>query len=91
MLSKNTFRSLAVACAFTAALSACSSGTESGDTNVETGHNKERPTTHEVGGTAGGDSATAGLQADTTTRPTGKELYKAAGNATDRNKDGLAD
>jgi hypothetical protein len=91
MLFKTLFRPLALAGALTVALSACSSGTKPGDTNVETGHDKERPLTHEVGGTAGGDSVTAGLHADTTNRPTGKDLLKEAGKAVDRNKDGIAD
>jgi len=91
MLLKSFLRPLAAACICAAALSACSSGTKPGDTNVETGHDKERPLTHEVGGTAGGDSVTAGLQADTIHRPTGKDLLKEAGKAVDRNKDGIAD
>ncbi|GAA4356285.1 hypothetical protein GCM10023185_19950 [Hymenobacter saemangeumensis] len=91
-------RPLAVACALTASLSACSSGTHEGDTNVEKGHNKVRPTTHGTDGTntnsdgiANGDSATSGLTRDKSGRPTGKDLYKAAGDAKDRNHDGIAD
>lgn len=92
MLLLPFLRPFALACIFTACCSACSSGTGEGDTNVETGHNKVRPTTHEDGMTANGDSATAGLRRDTAAhRPTGKELYKAAAQAEDRNKDGLAD
>ena len=93
---KNLLRPLAIACALTASLSACSSGTNEGDTNVEVGHEKARPTTHGTDGEGGtgvanGDSTTAGISRDTSTRPTGKELYKAAGEAKDRNHDGLAD
>ena len=91
-------RPLTVALALTASLSACSSGTHEGDTNVEVGHTKARPTTHgtdgsnsNTDGVANGDSATAGLSRDTSGRPSGKDLYKAAGEAKDRNHDGLAD
>ena len=72
------------------ALSACSSGTDAGDTNVERGYTKKGPAAGQDG-TLGGDSATAGLRRDTTHRVTGKDLYKAAGEAKDRNHDGIAD
>ncbi|MBO2010189.1 hypothetical protein [Hymenobacter negativus] len=90
MLLKSLLRPVAVALALTASLSACSSGTKEGDTNVERGYTKKGPAAGQDG-VAGGDSATAGLSRDTTHRPTGKELYKAAGEATDRNHDGIAD
>ena len=83
-------RPFALACALAATLSACSTGTKEGDTNVETGTTKEMATAG-ADGTPNGDSATAGIPRDTTTRPTGKELYKAAADAQDRNHDGLAD
>lgn len=84
------FRPLAAAATLTLALGACSSGTHDGDTNVERGSNKEMVTAG-ADGTMGADSATAGLNRDTTAQPTGKELYKAAGEAKDRNHDGIAD
>jgi hypothetical protein len=90
MLLKSFLRTAAFAFALTATLSACSSGTKEGDTNVERGSTKTGPAATQDG-VAGGDSATAGLVRDTTHRPTGKELYKAAGEATDRNHDGIAD
>jgi hypothetical protein len=90
MLLKSFLRPVAVAFALTATLSACSSGTKEGDTNVERGSTKTGPAATQDG-VAGGDSATAGLARDTTHQPTGKELYKAAGEATDRNHDGIAD
>jgi hypothetical protein len=90
MSLKNFLRPLAVACALTATFSACSSGTKEGDTNVERGYTKKGPAAG-TDGTANGDSATAGLTRDTTHRVTGKELYKAAGDAKDRNHDGIAD
>ena len=90
MLLHSFLRPFAVACALTATLSACSTGTKEGDTNVERGDTKKG-----IGagtdGVINGDSATAGLARDTTKRPTGKDLYKAAGEAKDRNHDGLAD
>jgi hypothetical protein len=93
MIFRNIFRPLAVACALAASLSACSSGTHEGDTNVEKGSTKMRPTTHGDGlpNNHAGDSATAGLEREKAHRPTGKDLYKAAENAKDRNHDGLAD
>ena len=88
------FRFVALALALPAALSftACSSGTTSGDTNVERGYTKKGPAAPQDG-TPNGDSATAGLRPDTAAahRPTGRDLYKAAANAKDRNHDGLAD
>ena len=90
MYPKNFLRPLAVACALTATLSACSSGTKEGSTNVERGYSKKGPAAA-TDGVANGDSTTAGLTRDTTHHVTGKELYKAAGDAKDRNHDGIAD
>ena len=90
MRLKNLFLPFAVACAFTATFSACSSGTKDGDTNVERGYTKKGPAAP-TDGVANGDSATAGLSRDTTHQTTGKDLYKAAGDAKDRNHDGIAD
>ena len=90
MLFQQLIRSLAVAGAVLAAASACSSGTKEGDTNVERGYTKKGPAAGQDG-VAGGDSVTAGLARDTVRRVTGKDLYKAAGDAKDRNHDGLAD
>lgn len=85
------FLALGLACAAALSLNACSSGTKSGDTNVETGHTKKGPAAGQDG-TANGDSITAGIAPDTARRyPTGKELYRAAGKAKDRDHDGLAD
>ena len=83
-------RPFAVACAITATFSACSSGTKEGDTNVERGYTKKGPAAT-ADGVANGDSATAGLSRDTTRHVTGKDLYKAASEAKDRNHDGIAD
>ena len=85
-----TLRLLALAAALPLALSACSSGTEPGDVNVERGSNKRIMAAKEQG-TPNGDSLTAGIARDTTNRPTGKELYNAADRSTDKNHDGLAD
>ena len=82
-------RPFAVACALAVSLSACSSGTKEGDTNVERGYTKKGPAAAD--GVADGDSATAGLTRDTAHHVTGKDLYKAASSAKDRNHDGLAD
>jgi hypothetical protein len=73
-----TVRLLALAAALPLALSACNSGGNTGDTNVELGSNKKGPTA-------------AGIPRDTTNRPTGKELFNAADRSKDKNHDGLAD
>ena len=92
MLLQQFLRPLVVACAITATLSACSSGTKEGDTNVERGYTKQRPTTITAEGVPNGDSATSGTNRATGPRqPTGKEVYKAAADAKDRNHDGIAD
>ena len=90
MRLQHLLRPLAVACVLTATFNACSSGTKEGDTNVERGYTKKGPAAKQDG-VAGGDSATAGLTRDTTHRLTGKDLYKASGEAKDRNHDGIAD
>lgn len=81
-------RPFVVACVLTATFSACSSGTKEGDTNVERGNTKKAP---DANGTVDGDSTTAGLARDTVHHVTGRDLYKAAGKAKDRNHDGIAD
>ncbi len=94
MLLKTFLRPLAVACVLTATFSACSSGTKEGDTNVERGTNKIRPMVAGDGlpGNTAGDSATSGTNRQPGPRqPTGKEVYKAAADAKDRNHDGIAD
>ncbi|MDB5234282.1 MAG: hypothetical protein JWR44_1275 [Hymenobacter sp.] len=96
MLLKSFLRPFAVACAITATFSACSSGTKEGDTNVERGYTKKNvgaPTNDDINGNkTNGDSVTAGVQRDKGPhQPTGKELYKAASDAKDRNHDGIAD
>ena len=90
MLPKNFLRPVAAAFVLTATFSACSSGTKEGDTNVERGYTKKGPAAT-ADGVANGDSTTAGLTRETQHRVTGKDLYKAAGEAKDRNHDGLAD
>lgn len=98
-----TFRLLALATALPLALSACSTGTESGDTNVEKGSTKDSEPNNQPSRSSAdngdassvtspnGDSLAAGIPRDTTNRPTGKELYNAAGKSKDKNHDGLAD
>jgi hypothetical protein len=79
-----TLRLLAFTAALPLALSACNSGNKPGDTSADNGDAMNQ-------GPANGDSLTAGIPRDTTNRPTGKELYKAADRAKDRNHDGIAD
>jgi hypothetical protein len=85
-----TLRLLGLAAALPLALSACNSGTQSGDTNVERGSAKKGPNAPKEG-MSNGDSLTAGVTRDTANRPTGKELFNAADHAKDRNHDGVAD
>lgn len=72
------------------AISACSSGTGSGDTNVERGYTKKGPAAGKDGDPAG-DSLTAGMRRDTAQIITGKQQLENAERSTDRNHDGLAD
>ncbi|MBF9238510.1 hypothetical protein I2I05_13980 [Hymenobacter sp. BT683] len=91
MQFQQLLRPFALACALTATFSACSSGTKEGDTNVERGYTKKGPAA-DADGTPAGDSTTAGMTRETGPRqPTGKEIYKAAADAKDRNHDGIAD
>ncbi|MDO7884479.1 hypothetical protein [Hymenobacter cheonanensis] len=85
-----TYRLLGLLATLALPLAACNTGTKAGDTNVELGSTKKMvPNTAPAN--AGADSAAAGLARDTTHRPTGKQLYKAADRAIDRNHDGIAD
>ncbi len=82
-------RLLAVALLAPAALTACNTGTNTGDTNVEAGvHKSSDP---DPGQATLSDSATSGLRRDTTRTPTGRQVYENAADAKDRNNDGVAD
>lgn len=74
------------------ALGACnfSTGNATGDTNVEQSSAKKIEA-NKPEGTVNGDSLAAGIPRDTTRRPSGKQIYKSANRAVDRNHDGLAD
>jgi predicted small secreted protein len=80
---------LAAALLLATSLTACNTGTSTGDTNVETGAYKKKDP--DPGQMTTSDSATAGLQRDTATGPTGRQQYENAADAVDRNKDGVAD
>lgn len=69
---------------------ACNTGTKAGDTNVELSAPKKGMAA-KTQGTINGDSLAAGIPRDTTKRPSGKQIYKNADRAIDRNHDGLAD
>ena len=98
-----TFRLLGLLAVLALPIASCSSGTKPGDTNVEKGstkkleaENKPSRMSNDNGDASGhrtdnGDSLAAGLTRDTTRRPTGKQLYKNAARAVDRNHDGIAD
>ncbi|RYY13564.1 MAG: hypothetical protein EOO36_15620 [Cytophagaceae bacterium] len=83
-----TLRLLAFAAALPLALSACSSGTEPGDVNVERGSNKKINGSQQP---SNGDSLAAGIPRDTSNHPTGRQLYQNANQSRDKNHDGLAD
>ncbi|UOQ72539.1 hypothetical protein [Hymenobacter cellulosilyticus] len=71
----------------TASLTACNTGNDSGDTNVERGADKTKdPAPGERS-----SSNTNGMANDTAKVTTGKDLYDHAGEAKDRNNDGLED
>jgi len=73
------------------ALGACnfSTGSATGDTNVEQSSAKKMTSNHP--GISNSDSLAAGIPRDTARRPSGKQVYKSADRAVDRNHDGLAD
>ncbi|UYZ58862.1 hypothetical protein [Hymenobacter latericus] len=82
------FRYLGAALLLAAGLAACSTGTESGDTNVERGHEKEALDPGAGHPSGGVDSAR--LQRDTATSLRERQ-YQQARQAKDRNNDGRAD
>lgn len=88
----HSFRPLAFASLLVvASLTACSTGDDTGDTNVERGGSKSDAPMQEGPASAGSDSTTAGLRPDSIQHPTGKQLYDHAADAHDRNHDGLED
>jgi len=85
-----TYRLLGLLAVLALPLAACNSGNKPGDTNVELGSNKKiEPNAPPADLSA--DSAAAGLARDTSSRPTGKQIYNKADRAIDRNHDGIAD
>ena len=84
------FRLLALAAALPLALSACHTGTEAGDTNVEQSSAKARDTNH-PDKAANGDSLAAGIPRDTTSLPSAKKTFENTSKAVDNNHDGVAD
>lgn len=88
-MRRHLLPSLLVATLLAGSLTACDTGTATGDTNVESGDFKKKDP--DPGQTTTSDSATAGLQRDTATGPTGRQQYEKAADAVDRNKDGIAD
>ncbi|TGE19943.1 hypothetical protein [Hymenobacter elongatus] len=70
-----------------ASLTACNTGTDSGDTNVENGADKTKdPDPGQMS-----TSDTNGSAGDTAKVTTGKDLYNHAGEAVDRDNDGVED
>ena len=92
MKTTHLLRPLALAFLVAAAsLTACSTGTDSGDTNVEHSDSKSDAPMQEGPATGGSDSTTAGLRPDSVQHPTGQQLLDHAADAHDRNRDGLED
>ncbi|MDU0369421.1 hypothetical protein ACFPAF_03370 [Hymenobacter endophyticus] len=85
------FRSLAVAALLVSFVSACNTGSDSGDTNVERGSEKSLDPARHQNASVSADSATSGMVRDTAAGPTGRQQYEAATDRKDRNNDGLAD
>ncbi|WP_375436992.1 hypothetical protein [uncultured Hymenobacter sp.] len=87
-----TPRLLVVAALLTAAsLTSCNTGSDSGATNVERDSYKDNDSDDMQASASGSDSATAGLQRDTTRTPSNRQVYEGAADRKDRNNDGLAD
>ncbi|WP_139925631.1 hypothetical protein [Hymenobacter sp. DG01] len=73
-------------------LTACNTGNEAGDTNVERGAAKDLGMdTNMPSQNPSADSATSGMNRDTMKTPTGRQVYEGAADRKDRNNDGLAD
>lgn len=73
------------------ALTACNTGTKSGDTNVETDSAKDNDADAMQPTGTGGDEATSGMSTDTSTAPSNREVYEGAAERPDRNNDGMTD
>lgn len=82
---------------FAATLAGCSTGTDSGDTNVESGSAKEQVNENVSEGNdpddklyTTSDAATNGTASDTSTVKTGEQVYDEAEDRRDENVDGKA-
>ncbi|MGY2131306.1 hypothetical protein ACW9KT_03710 [Hymenobacter sp. HD11105] len=82
---------------FAAVLTSCSTGTDSGDTNVENGAAKEQVNENVSEGNdpddklyTTSDAATNGTASDTSTAKSGKQVYDEAQDRQDENVDGKA-
>ncbi|OWP64892.1 hypothetical protein CDA63_00600 [Hymenobacter amundsenii] len=86
----SALRPLAAMLLLTGSLTACSTGSDNGSTNVERDDNKSPDPTDMRPNNTGADSATAGLNPDTA-RTSVRDQYENAADAKDRNRDGIAD
>ncbi|UOQ65705.1 hypothetical protein [Hymenobacter volaticus] len=82
---------IAAALLATASLTACNTGNDTGDTNVERDSYKDNDSNDMQASSSASDSATAGLQRDTSNTPSNRKVYEDAADRKDRNNDGLAD
>jgi predicted small secreted protein len=86
-----SLRFLAAAVLLAASVSACNTGSNSGDINVERSAEKSNDPATQQTATLAADSATSGLRPDTAALPTGRQQYESATERKDRNNDGIAD
>ncbi|HEX8424831.1 hypothetical protein [Hymenobacter sp.] len=82
---------VAAALLATASLTACNTGNDTGDTNVERDSYKDNDSNDMQSSAANSDSSTSGLQRDTTHAPSTRQVYEGAADRIDRNNDGIAD
>ncbi|WP_084445866.1 hypothetical protein [Hymenobacter roseosalivarius] len=82
---------------FAASLTSCSTGTDPGETNVESGSAKEQVNENKSDANdpddklyTTSDAATNGTASDTSTVKTGKQVYDEAADRRDENVDGKA-
>ncbi|MBO0357114.1 hypothetical protein J0X19_04080 [Hymenobacter sp. BT186] len=82
---------VATALLATPALTSCNTGNKSGDTNVEQDAAKDNDADAMQPTGTGGDEATSGMNNDTSTAPSNREVYEGAADRVDRNNDGMTD
>lgn len=91
MKTFSVFRpALLAAFCLSASLMSCNTGTEAGDTNVESGAVKTKDPGAAQPSTVADDSITSGTSRQNP-GPSNRQIYEDAANRKDRNNDGIAD